>query len=143
MESNSGFKRLPKSRFGYRFFKILTNQTGRAETVETCIGDSTGPAVVDIGSGDSSFLRFINPISCTAIEPNSSYLYSTNRIFGDLLTPVNMGVGDSRLNSFDLLTPHVSILGVPHHLDDNLASMCLFLKQYLLHNKNDKAIPDL
>jgi hypothetical protein len=141
MESNSGFKRLLKSRFGYRLFQDLVGSNKAAQKiVETYIGDSTGLAVVDIGSGDSSFLRFINPISYTAIEPNSSYLDSATRTFGDRLTPLNMGVGDPRLNSLDLRADLVLILGVLHHLDDNLASTCLDLARRFLKNESGKVV---
>jgi hypothetical protein len=51
-----------------------------------------------------------------------------------------MRVGDPRHNSLDLRADLVLVLGVLHHLDDNLASTCFDLARRCLKNENGKVL---
>jgi SAM-dependent methyltransferase len=141
MESNSGLKRLLKSAIGYGLFQnIVGSDRSTQQLVDTYLGDTTGLEIVDIGSGVSHILEFIRPAKYTAIEPNISYLDSASNKFKNRVTPVNLGVGDPRLEDLSLKADVVLILGVLHHLDDSLSKECLRLAKRCLRDKNSKVL---
>ena len=139
MESNSGLKRILKSQVGYRLFQDLIGSTrATKKLVEDYLGDTSNLSVIDIGSGDSNILQFINPISYTAIEPNPSYIQAATKQFGDRVTPIHIKIGDPKLNALNLKADLVLILGVLHHLDDNLAKTCLSFARQCLKDSNSR-----
>jgi len=128
MENNAGFRRALSFQLGYRGFQLLLGSDRALQRIaHEFLGNTTDLDVLDIGAGDSEILRFIDPRSYTAIEPNRSYSDAASKRFGDRIISINHGIGDPQLDDIRLDVDLVTIIGVLHHLNDDLVSDCLRL----------------